>query len=361
MKLNRFKVAVGAAVALVGMGAGVANAATSSPAPASAWRPGLAGVAGTTTAVTGVRAAGTTTEFAFVVNFRTGHQMYVRVNSGAWNKKSGPSLAKDEMVVEAKSITATHLVVVTQLRSGNLPSRVLDYDKGKWTVIGKFGAPIGTATVLSGSDIWVFGSADFAHIKSLGVWHYNGKSWKRVGTSAADGSGVTANSAWAIKGTVVEHFADGKWTGTNLASLIPHALIGMKSLIGVYANPGSPVYAIGSGTNEDTGGPLVVLRFNGHRWTKVASFSHGNMLATAVSSDGKGGLLIGGSAGADGTAELLHYAKGSGKLIAESVPGMTNVRDSLFFTAANVPGTTVDIIGGSAGQVAEKATLDTTN
>ena len=34
---------------------------------------------------------------------------------------------------------------------------------------------------------------------------------------------------------------------------------------------------------------------------------------------------------------------------------------TFFFTAANVPGTTVDIIGGSAGQVAEKATLYTTN
>ena len=40
---------------------------------------------------------------------------------------------------------------------------------------------------------------------------------------------------------------------------------------------------------------------------------------------------------------------------------MTNVRDSLFFTAANVPGTTVDIIGGAAGQAPNKVTIYTTN
>jgi hypothetical protein len=354
MSANVFKVAIGV-VALMGLGAGAANAAAFSPAGTAAWRPGPAGIAGTTTAVTGVRVSGTTTEFAFVTDYFT-HQMYVRTNSRAWTRMSGPALANGEMVVEAKAITANDLVAFTVM--GNGASRVLNYDKGKWTVIGKFGAPIGSGTVLSGGNIWVFGAVGG---KALGVWHYNGKSWKRAGTSAAAGTGVTATSAWAVQGTVVEHLADGKWTGTNLASLIPPALIGIKSLLGVYASPGAPVYAVGSGNNEDTGGPIVVLQFNGHRWTKVATYPHGNMLTTAVSPDGKGGLLIGGSAGAGSPAELLHYAKGSGKLVAEAVPGMTNVRDSLFFSAANVPGTTVDIIGGAAGQPATKATIYTTN
>jgi hypothetical protein len=356
MSLTAFKVVAGS-VALMSLGAGVASAAASSPARPADWRPGLAGVAGTTTAVTGVRAAGTTTEFAFIYSYPT-HQMYVRTNGKAWVRKSGPVLANGEMVVAAKAITANHLVVFTVLINGT--SRVLDYYQGKWTVIGKFGAPIGTATVLSGSDIWVFGTT--VH-KALGVWHYDGRSWKRVATSGADGSGVTATGAWAVNGTVVEHRANGKWTGTNLASLIPQALIGAKTLIGVYATPGAPVYAVGTGNNEDTGGPLVVLRFNGHGWTKVAGYSHGNMMPTAVSPDGSGGLLIGGSSGAGGPAELLHYAKGSGKLVAEAVPGMTNMLDSAFFTAANVPGTTVAIVGGTETVKggAEKATVYTTN
>jgi hypothetical protein len=351
MSLNAFKM-VAASVALMSLGAGAANAAAFSPAGTAAWRPGPADVAGTTTAVTGVRASGTTTEFAFVDNYPT-HQMYMRTNGQAWVRKSGPSLASGEMVVAATAITANHLVAFTVLRNGT--SRVLDYYQGKWTVIGKFSAPIGTASVLSGSDIWVFGTAG----SKLGVWHYGGKSWKRAATSGADGSGVTATSAWAVNGTVAERLADGKWTGTNLASLIPQGRFGAKSLIGVYATPGAPVYAIGSGNNEDAGGPIVVLRFNGHSWAKVASYPHGNMMPTAVSPDGGGGLFIGGSAGAGGPAALLHYAKGSGKLVAEAVPGMTNVLDSLFFSAANVPGTTVVILGG--GTQADRATIYTTN
>jgi len=354
MSLQTFKVAVGA-VALMCLGAGAANAATSSPAAPGNWRPGPAGVAGATTAVTGVRASGTTTEFAFVTNY-SAHQTYERTNSKAWRKLSGPALAKGESVVGATAISADHLVAFTDEANGT--SRVLSYDKGKWAVIRKFGSSIDTATATSGSDIWVFGAPG---AKALGVWHYNGKSWTRARTSGTDGSGVSATSAWAIQGTSVEHLAGGKWTGTNLASLIPLGFFGGKSLLGVYATPGAPVYAVGSGNAEDAGGPIVVLQYNGRSWKKVASYGQGNMQPTAVSSDGHGGLLIGGSAGAGGPAQLLHYAKGGSKLFPQSIPGMTNVPLSAFRTAANVPGTTVDILGGVAGQAAGKATIYTTN
>ena len=68
--------------------------------------------------------------------------------------------------------------------------------------------------------------------------------------------------------------------------------------------------------------------------------------ATGVASDGKGGLIIGGLSGAGGKAMLLHYVKGSGKIVAESVTGMTNVLHSGFLSVAKVPGTTVNILGG---------------
>jgi hypothetical protein len=359
MSLHAFKIAVGSA-ALLSLGAGAAPAAVS-PAGKTTWRPGPADIAGATTAVTGVHASGTTTEFAFVTNYFT-HAMYIRTNGKAWIRTSGPALAKGETVVAATAITAHHLVAFAVL--ANETSRVLNFSNGKWTVIGKLGAPIGTATVRSGSNIWVFGSTDFAGAKALGVWHYNGRSWKRIATSGTNGSGPTATSAWAVNGTVAERYAGGKWTGTNLASLIPKATIGLKSLIGIYTTPGAPVYAVGSGNNEDSGGPIVVLRYNGHRWTRVASYSHGNMWPSAVSPDGKGGLIIGGSAGAAAQAELLHYAKGSGKLVAESVPGMTSVMNSTFETAANVHGTTVLIVGGETPAktgILETATIDTTN
>jgi hypothetical protein len=346
----------------MGLAAGTASAATS-PAAAAGWRPGPAGIHGTTTAVAGVRASGVTTEFAFVDNATAKadvHTMYVRTNGKAWTKESGPKLATGESVVSAKALSASHLVVFTVL--ANRSSRVLTDTKGKWAVIGKFGSPVGTATVLSGSDIWVFGNSSFSPVKPLGVLHYNGKSWTRVGASAGDGTGVSATSAWAVKGTTVEHFARGAWTGANLVKLIPTGgQLSSKRLIGVYSAPGAPLYAVGTGGAQDQGGPLVVLELVGKNWKKVATYPSGYPQASAISTDGKGGLIIGGSADPAEPALLLHYAKGSGKLVPQAAPGMTNAKFSVFFTAANVPGTAVNIIGGVTGEATGRATFYTTN
>jgi hypothetical protein len=192
VSLKALKVTVGS-VALICLGAGAANAATSTPAATATWRQGLAGVTGATTAVTGVRTSGTTTEFAFVTNYFT-HQTYERTNGKAWTKLSGPALANGETVVEAKAITASDVVAFTV---GNTrTSRVLSYDKGKWAVIGKFGAPIGSATVLSPSNIWVFGATVG---KALGVWHYNGKSWTRASSRRRSARTATAACSSAAR------------------------------------------------------------------------------------------------------------------------------------------------------------------
>jgi hypothetical protein len=365
MGLKAFTVAVGT-VALIGAGAGVAAASVASPAGTArtaAWRPGPAGVAGQATAVTGVRVNGNTTEFAFVYDYSE-HSMYVRVNSGGWTKENGPGLAKGEEVVAAKAFSPSHLVVFTA-SPGKNASRVLVDKAGKWTVAVKFGSPIGSASVLSPSNIWVFGLPNGSGSKPLGVYHYDGKSWKHVAASFSGGGGVSATSAWAVNGTVAEHLAGGKWTGTNLASLIPLGGFGSRALIGVYPTSPTTAYAVGSGNAQDAGGPLVVLRFNGHSWKEVASHAGGFVTATGVAADGKGGLIIAGLSGAGGKALLLHYAKGSGKLVAESAQGMTNVLDSAFQTAANVPGTTVDIVGGSTiatnGLTLSKAKIYTSN
>jgi hypothetical protein len=344
-----FRVAAGA-VAVLALGLGTTSAAAAAPA-ASSWHPGFSGVAGLTTAVTGVRAGGVTTEFAFASNSapkHVAHTMYMRTNGGAWRGKSIPGMASLEEVVAAKALTANNLVVFTaNLVTGT--SRVLSYNAGRWHVARKFAAQIDTATVLSGSDMWVFGARTITGAsKPLGVWHYDGKTWKRVAAAGVDGAGVSATSAWAVHGTSVERYAAGKWTATNLASLIPLGGFGGKSLIGVIPTSATTAYAVGSGNAEDAGGPIVVLRFNGHTWTKLATFSHGivGWEESAIASDGMGGLFIGGAAGAGSAPQLLHYAKGSGNLVAESVPSMTNGTLGSFTSIANVPGTTTEIAGG---------------
>lgn len=336
----------------MGAGAGVAAASPASPASpagAASWRPGSLGSAGETTAVTGVRAGGITTEFAFVYDYSQ-HWMFVRVNGGTWKLGKGPGLAKGEMVVGATALSASRLFVFTNLADHT--SRVLADNGGTWTLVVKFRSPIGSMSVLSPVNIWVFGSPRHYTTGGIGVWRYNGTSWRVVLANGNSGAAVSATSAWAHTGTVVDHLAGGKWTRHSLASLIPPSGSGVRSLIGVYPTSATTAYAVGSGGAD---GPIVVLQYDGHRWTRAASYPSGIVpFATDVASDGKGGLLMGGTTAAGGNGMLLHYVKGSGKIVAESVTGMTNVPRSGFLSVAKVPGTAVNILGG---QVPAQGTL----
>jgi hypothetical protein len=344
------KVAAGAA-ALLALAAGTANAAVTAPAKATAakavtWKSGLSKVVGETTAVTGVKVKATITEFAFVEpglgTDDTKPVLYTRVNSAAWHAQAIRGAETGETIIAATALTANHVIAFTTLtnRSNQVTgSRVLSYYAGKWSVLAKFSKPISDGTVLSASNIWVFGP---------GAYHYNGKSWKEVAKATGAGSGVSATSAWVISGTgpSVEHITGDKVTSTaNLASLIPYDKgFGAPGLDSVHATSATTAYAIGDGHAQDAGGPLSVLEFNGKSWKRVASYGGG--LGSAASSDGAGGLYIVSKAGGGLTPALvLHYAKGSSKLASVSVPGATNVTGDLR-AAANIPGTTVEIFGG---------------
>jgi hypothetical protein len=344
--------ALAIAVGIVAMMSTGASAAAASPAGAASWRPGSVGSAGETTAVTGVRAGGTTTEFAFVYDYSQ-HWMFVRVNGGTWKLGKGPGLAKGEMVVGAQALSASRLMVFTTLADHT--SRILADNGGKWTLVVKFPSPIGSMSVLSPVNIWVFGSPRHYTTGGIGVWRYNGTEWRSLGVGKSGGAAVSATSAWAHTGTVVDHLTGGKWTMHSLASLIPQGSVGVRSLIGVYPASATTAYAVGSGGAD---GPLVVFHYDGHRWTRVASYPSGIVpFATDVASDGKGGLLMGGTTAAGGDAMLLHYVKGSGKIVAEPVAGMTSVPHSGFLSVAKVPGTDINILGG---QVPAAGTLTLT-
>jgi len=46
-------------------------------------------------------------------------------------------------------------------------------------------------------------------------------------------------------------------------------------LAGIFAQSADSVYAIGNGGRQDEGGPLVILHWNGHQWSKVAGGNFG--------------------------------------------------------------------------------------
>ena len=154
-------------------------------------------------------------------------------------------------------------------------SHVLKYNGHSWSVVRTFGNEIADATVLASNDVWVYGETGIPGFQpALGVWHYNGSSWRQVSTSIQGGSALSATSAWGFNGVDVEHWNGAKWTAMSVKSLLPAKNpegLNNPGVAGVLALSNTNVYALGSGGTQDEGGPLVVLHYNGHKWTKLAA------------------------------------------------------------------------------------------
>jgi hypothetical protein len=88
-------------------------------------------------------------------------------------------------------------------------------------------------------------------------------------------------------------------------------------LAGVYAASDTNVYVIGNGSTQDAGGPVVILHYDGHAWTKLASYAMGNPFG--ITPDGAGGLWI--PVGWAGGGTILHYSRGAITATALPNPG----------------------------------------
>jgi hypothetical protein len=293
-------------------------------------------------AFTAVAATGKTTGWAFDGQGYTSPPAVYRLSGGKWQREPFPS-RKNEEVITAAATSPTDVWAFTQGLSA--PSRVLHYNGHAWSVVAKFTNTIADATVLSSNDVWVYGNIAIPHFQaSLGVWHYNGSSWRQVSKTIQGGSALSATNAWGFNGVDVEHWNGRGWIGTSVKSLLPHAVAGLNSpqVVGVLALSPSSVYAIGNGTAQDEGGPLVVLHYNGRRWTRLATGGFGYGPTPEISSDGGGGLWLPMNGPVGGTSHLVHYA--AGRLAPASLP--FSAPKITIVSVAHVPGTTQQLAGG---------------
>ena len=226
-------------------------------------------------------------------------------------------------------------------------ARVLRWTGSKFAVVKTFGGPIWGASVLGPKDVWVYGlaPAGFAFdAPDIGVWHYNGHTWTQSGKNISGGSALNDHDVWGFTTTSVEHWNGHRWTATSVKSLLPpkapKPAHSNPQVVGILALSDSNVYAIGNGTYQAVGGPVVVLHFNGHHWSKLATgrFGFGPFWQQS-SSDGSGGLWLPMATGLDGTF-LVHYT--GGKLTTAAVNPATLTIDSV----SRIPGTTQMLAGG---------------
>ena len=319
-----------------------ASPALATPAKAAGWsivKQVHSGPAGDFTAVV---ATGKSSGWAF-----NGNPLAAPAKPAAW-KRSGSNWTREtfpgksgEEVVAAGATSPADVWAFTDLRSG---SRVLRYNGHKWSVVTTFARLIGGASVVSAKDVWVFGQPGIT--EQLGVWHYNGHHWAQVSASLDGGSALSATSVWAFRGTSVYHFNGHKWARTKVASLLPaRSPQGLNDplVTGIYAQSARSVYAIGNGNAQDEGGPTVVLHYNGHSWSKVATgnFGYGTQPSQQISPDGHGGLWLPMPGFGGQSSYILHYS--GGKLTPAALPHGGLGIDVV--SVAVVPGTT-QVLGG---------------
>jgi hypothetical protein len=336
--------AAAGAVGLLVIGAATAGAAAAATGPATAhpsWQVVKTLRTSNNGQFTAVVATGKTTGWAFEgTDFNAAPAAY-QYSGSSWRKVSFPG-SKDQQVVTAAATSPSDVWAFEQ--GFGAPSRVLKYNGHGWSSVRTFSNEIAGATVLASNDVWVYGEQGIAGVQpALGVWHYNGSSWRQVSTSIQGGSAVSATSAWGFNGVDVEHWNGAKWIATSVKSLLPAKSpsgLNDPGVAGILALSNKNVFALGSGGTEDEGGPLVVLHFNGSKWTRFAQGQFGNGPQPEFSYDGNGGLWLPMLGASGGTSYLVHYS--NGKLTKAILP----------VAAAKITVSATSRVPGSAGQIA---------
>ena len=336
--------------------AGTATAATASAStaatPAAAaqhWRvtftaPKVSPALQFTQDFTAVVATGSTTGFAFDgIGAPAGETAWERTGpaGAAWKKVPFPGKTNEEVAYAAASSPTNVWAFGNNLFT---QSRVLRWTGSKFAVVKTFGGGISAASVLGPRDVWVYGLPAGGGVPAIGVWHYNGHTWSQIGKNISGGSALNDHDIWGFTATSVEHWNGSKWTATSVTGLLPpkdpHGL-NNPQVAGILALSDSNVYAIGNGNRQDEGGPVVVLHFNGHKWSKLATGQFGfGPDFQQFSSDGSGGLWLAMEGSAGGTSVFVHYA--GGKFTKAAVNQATTTIQSV----SRIPGTTQQLAGG---------------
>ena len=299
--------------------------AATTPAKAPSWHV-LKTVNGSSQDFGAVVATGPASGWAFVDN---ASYTYERTGVTTWKKVAYPG-GDGVSVAAAAATSASDVWAFTNIAGTR--SQAVELVRGKWTVRKTLGGYVNAVSVLAANNVWVFGST--------ATYHYNGSTWAEVAEGASGGSALSASDYWltgASGQTTVTHVNNGTKVTFNLASLLPaktKTALDDPRMAGVYAASDTNVYVIGNGSTQDAGGPVVILHYDGHAWTKLASYGIGN--PSGITPDGAGGLWI--PVGWAGGGTILHYSRGA--ITATALPSPGTDESTHPDGVSRIPGTT---------------------
>ena len=171
---------------------------------------------------------------------------------------------------------------------------VLRYDGSSWQLARRWRGPgyFSDIVATSARNAWAFGTAANG-VRSLGTWHFDGRSWRPAGGNARDiyrASAVNGKDAWAIaagpRSDAILRFNGRRWHRTRVSRAI--SSIRWHDIL---AESARDVWLLGDTTN----GRLVFAHWNGMVWDRfvtrlpvlagqLAGARSGRVLATATSS-----------------------------------------------------------------------------
>lgn len=278
---NRAAALLTAAASAAALVAAAAAPALATPAASSSWRLAFK-VSGAGREFTAVTALSTRNAWAFGSSNSNVATAY-HLTGSAWHKVSFPGTLGQ--VVSASASSASNVWAFGFQQAAR-------YNGSSWSVLKKVGY-IDSGLAVSSTSDWVFGGAT-ATSRTTSAWHYDGSTWTKVASgSGLDGaSAVSPASIWGYGGKDVAHWNGKTWAKTSVARLLPrNTSISRSFVAGIYAAGAHNVYAIGSGGAETVGGPIVVLHYNGSKWSRVAARKTPGA-PEGVAPDGRGGLWI---------------------------------------------------------------------
>jgi hypothetical protein len=221
-----------------------------------------------------------------------------------------------------------------------------------------FGSPdrveIDGLTTTGPRDVWVF-SYD-SKTKTQTAFGWNGRRWKRTRLPGSLGGGPAARLASASSPSNVWawaydakhrrweslHYNGHAWKRIRLPrwllparrTVLPEQLLA-KSAHDVWGT----VYAVRGATR----GPVVLLHWDGHHWSRMSGHLPGGTMTGPIATDGNGGLWLGAQR-PGGAAYLAHYL--GGRWTRSALPASGTAVTAL----ALIPGTQTLWASGVIGQ-----------
>jgi hypothetical protein len=278
--------------------------------------------------------------------------LMLRWNGSAWSRVTRPAVltASGELsAVKAVSAKNAWAVGFTgKPYSGKNHSLLLHWNGSKWSEVTSPAPVTGgnlaaiAATTKSGWAVGYVNTKPDAPLCCAGtplVFRFNGSKWSRLSTKLGEGAylnGVaitSANRAWATGGPLAMITGDlGKWNGSAW-SWAPNPVPGnYRPLYGIAAGPGGTAFVVG--TNNDTLGPAISARWNGHSWRQVTVSAPDSTGLNAVAFAPGGTAWAAGVALSGGHSRTLVMRWNGAEWIRVTSPGTSEDLYGLSFSAA---------------------------